>query len=74
MRPFSGSDSALEELMTSPVWVVSVWIMGATSLISTVCAMSPTSSVTSTRAVWSTSSRNGGITAFLNPVTSAVSP
>ena len=51
LRPFSGSDVSLVEVIVSPVAVDSVWRIGATPVTSTVCVISPSSIFTSTRAI-----------------------
>ena len=54
LRPFSGRDSAVRELTTSPKSEVAVSSNGASAVISTVSVMSPTSKGTLISATWAT--------------------
>ena len=68
LRPFSIMLARLLLVIVSPVAVDSVCRIGATSVTSTVTPVSPTCRLTSSRAIWLTSSLNGPTTDLLKPL------
>jgi hypothetical protein len=72
LRLLRGRAVSFSALRLWPVSVASVWRMGATPVTSTDWETSPTSSLTSTRAIWLTSILKGPSCAFLKPESSAV--
>ena len=71
LRPFSGSATTVDPVMTSPTVAFSVCRMGFTPTTSMVSVTSPISSLRSTRAVWPPSSVSGLVTTVLKPCDSA---